>query len=170
MTDIESLLSQGYVRKLYVANRQKQVRTPLGIFASAKAAGIAYGLSGTAIKGRINDRKPGYEYVCPNDQQKVIEKTPVPIVRTAKGHHIRTPETLKKMSQAKRNPSPQARANHIAANKAKKGIPNPHNNKAVRTPLGKFDSITQAAEAHNLNWAGTIRERIKRGVPGYEYV
>lgn len=45
-----------------------------------------------------------------------------------------------------------------------------HTKKAVQTPLGKFDSLTEAASAHNLKWGGTIRDRIKRGEPGYEYV
>jgi len=102
--------------------------------------------------------------------KKFIEKSPVPIVRAPRGKHIRTPETLKKMSQARFNLSPQALANIQAANEVKRGVPNPHNNKAVRTPLGKFNSITQAANAHNLKWGGTIRDRIKRGEPGYEYV
>ena len=170
MYDLELLLSNTiHPRTLYVANCEKKVRTPLGIFESAKAAGIAYGLTGTSIKHRINDRMPGYEYVCSDDQKKVIDKTSEPIVRTPKGHHIRTPEMREKLSQAKRNPSPQARANIQAANQAKRGVPNPHNNKAVRTPLGKFDSITHAATAHNVKWGGTIRDRIKRGEPGYEY-
>jgi hypothetical protein len=45
--------------------------------------------------------------------------------------------------------------------------------RAVRTPLGVFDTLTRAAEAHGLarEYGGAyIRKRIKKGVPGYEYV
>jgi hypothetical protein len=45
--------------------------------------------------------------------------------------------------------------------------------RAVRTPLGVFDTLTRAAEAHGLarrSGGACIRKRIKKGVPGYEYV
>jgi hypothetical protein len=45
--------------------------------------------------------------------------------------------------------------------------------RAVRTPLGVFDTLTRAAEAHGLareSGGAYIRKRIKKGVPGYEYV
>jgi hypothetical protein len=45
--------------------------------------------------------------------------------------------------------------------------------KPVITPLGKFDSIKAAAVAHGLarEFGGAyIRKRIKKGVPGYEYI
>jgi hypothetical protein len=45
--------------------------------------------------------------------------------------------------------------------------------RAVRTPLGVFDTLTRAAEAHGFARASGgayIRKRIKAGVPGYEYV
>jgi hypothetical protein len=39
----------------------------------------------------------------------------------------------------------------------------------VRTPLGVFNSIKEATAAHGLGVNG-ITYRIKKGVPGYEYV
>jgi hypothetical protein len=168
ISDIQLLLSNVHHKTLYSAN--KKVKTPLGIFQSGHHAGVAYGLSGARIRQRIIDRVPGYEYVCPESQQKVIEKNPFPIVRPQRGCHIRSPETLKKMSKPRKDFSPQALENIRAGHIARRGISNTSATKAVQTPLGKFDSITKAAAAHNVKWGGTIRQRIKKGVPGYEYI
>ena len=48
-----------------------------------------------------------------------------------------------------------------------------HRARAVRTPLGEFDTLKRAAEAHGMFYEGNggiIRKRIKRAVPGYEWV
>ena len=45
--------------------------------------------------------------------------------------------------------------------------------RAVRTPLGEFDTLKRAAEAHGMFYEGNggiIRQRIKKAVPGYEWV
>lgn len=45
--------------------------------------------------------------------------------------------------------------------------------RAVKTPLGKFDSLKRAAEAHGLfseEGGGYIRKRIKQRVPGYDWL
>jgi len=67
-------------------------------------------------------------------------------------------------------------------NKGKKGVQTPWNKglhnvqdnsykcQAVITPLGKFDSIKAAAVAYGHKTGATLQKRIKKGVPGYEYV
>ena len=42
--------------------------------------------------------------------------------------------------------------------------------KPIMTPLGKFDSIKAAAVAYGHKTGATLQQRIKKGVPGYEYV
>jgi hypothetical protein len=42
--------------------------------------------------------------------------------------------------------------------------------KAVKTPLGKFESIQAATQAHGLRDKDTISNRIKRGYDGYCYL
>ena len=43
------------------------------------------------------------------------------------------------------------------------------NRRRVQTPVGEFDSVTEAAEWYNCSPA-TIITRIKTGKPGYEYL
>ncbi len=45
-----------------------------------------------------------------------------------------------------------------------------NNFKAVKTPLGKFESIQAATKAHGLRNKDTIPNRIKRGYDGYCYL
>jgi hypothetical protein len=45
-----------------------------------------------------------------------------------------------------------------------------HFTKAVVTPLGKFDSVKEAAVAYGHKTGATLQKRIKKGVPGYEYI
>lgn len=60
----------------------------------------------------------------------------------------------------------------VAYNKGKKEAPEltARKCKPVITPLGQFDSIKAAAVAHGHKTGATLQQRLKKGVPGYEYV
>jgi hypothetical protein len=42
--------------------------------------------------------------------------------------------------------------------------------KPVITPLGKFNSIKEAAAAHGHKTGASLQERLRKRVPGYEYI
>ena len=66
----------------------------------------------------------------------------------------------------------RADGNIVAWNKGTKEAPEltARKCKPVITPLGEFNSIKAAAIAHGHKTGATLQERIKKGVPGYEYV
>ena len=66
-------------------------------------------------------------------------------------------------------------------NKGMKGVQSPWNKGLVNTganhftkpcitPLGKFNSVKEAAIAYGHKTGATLQKRIRKGVPGYEYV
>lgn len=75
-------------------------------------------------------------------------------------------ETRKKLSDYNkgrnlgRKPSEETRAKLRANNKSKK---------SVKTPIGVFESLRNAAKAHCVD-GGTIRKRINRNLEGYSYL
>ena len=74
-------------------------------------------------------------------------------------HTTETREVLSKISKGLIR-SEKTRKKMSANNKMKK---------SVRTPLGDFGSMKEAAQAHGFNTGEPIRRSIRRGVDGYSY-
>jgi hypothetical protein len=117
--------------KEFIESRSKPVETPIGVFASVTSAAKTYGCSPGTMRYRCK-HKLGYRYV------------------TKKYFAIHKKDGL---SGKPYNSDPR-----VGRKKHKDSIK--HQYKKIKTPLGTFDSITEAAKKHDCTLS-TIKNRTR---------